>query len=125
VDPSPEEISAGQKAYQRLRVFQSTTSSRGGFICVGIVFAALVCASLYFGDIKQTATLALVVGALIYSHRKQAEVARIDFEYLGQLKTKYGPAVYDVIRIEPTSLFYRLTQKFNFSSKDRELVELP
>jgi hypothetical protein len=125
---SPQEREAGQKAYQRIKVFARNQRLAGGFF--GLIFVA---GYMVWTDFKEHglesaahsgAVWITLLTAGAYHYRRQKKQNLKDLLFLKELKIKYGAEVYLEIQKEPRSLYYYLVQK-RYPPDNRQVVELP
>jgi hypothetical protein len=128
---SPEEISAGQKAYQGLRAYQRFKTSQQSKLSVflnvvtGLFLFVEILAYGYAGKYWIVATAVISLVLILRALRSMKETNRKNFELLKRLKAKYGPEIYDAIAKEPDSIQYRLFQKSYPPERQPPSVELP
>jgi hypothetical protein len=121
--PSPEELSEGQRAYRRLELYQRNRPTLFYIVMTTLALAFLVCGAS--GQYWKAMWQASVITILICAWLKIKGNARKDFEFLKQLKLKYGPEVYNEVKKESASLQYKLLQKSYPLGGNRTSIRLP
>jgi drug/metabolite transporter superfamily protein YnfA len=131
MNPSPEDISAGQKAYQGLRAYQRFRTSQQSKLAVFfnvltvlIIFMQIL-TFFHFGNYWMAMGGAAVLVSLPWGWHTIENTKRKNFELIKQLKAKYGPEIYDEIKKEPDSIPYKLFQKSYPRDRQAPPVELP
>ncbi len=105
--PFPEEIEAGQKAYQRILAFER---ARKPIIPGGVAWLLPILA-WYTSNWWGVAFWVTVILAIIWERERETRTIKQDGEFLARLEWLYGPAIYKEIKKEPRSLYYYLFQK--------------
>ena len=131
MNPTPEDISAGQKAYrgligyERFRMSQRSKLSLFLNVFALLFMVAQILAWSYEGNFWRVAAGVGTVGILIWGFRVMEVTKRKNFELLRQLKTKYGLEIYDEIKKEPDPLQYKLFQKSYQAERKPLSIDLP
>jgi len=126
---STEELTSGQKAYQRMKAFERNKRPAIDWVFIMIFMgfgawqgiktgpsgAPLVSLGLFwFG----------LIAAGVWQYQMQKKQNQKDLIFLEALKDKYGRAVYSDIQKEPRSLFYYVVQK-RYPPFNRQSISLP
>jgi hypothetical protein len=125
---SPPEKEAGQKAYQRIKVF---VRNRWSPVLCG--FGLFFVGNMIWGEfrahgLERAAIVAAFWFAVVtlgaWQYQRQKGQNRRDVIFLETLKARYGEGVYSEIQEEPRSLYYYLAQK-RYPPDNRQVVKLP
>lgn len=123
--PSTEEIEAGQKAYQRIKAFVRYKTTARTWVVILIWSGFFEYAAIRNGDLGVGLLWGILVGASFWQWQRQKDRYQKDYQFLRELKTKYGSEVYVEIKKEPSSLYYRVFQKSYPPGRNRGPVLLP
>jgi hypothetical protein len=120
-----DEIAAGQKAYQRMKQFESNKPTRLTWVILTFLLGGTIVGGFHNGHDGPGIFWAALLAAMFWQSRRQKERCQKDFEFLRQLKLKYGPEIYSEIKEEPSSLYYYVFQKRYPPDNQRGSVALP
>lgn len=125
--PLPEEIEAGQKAYQRILAFQRYSANWTPLNFVFCVFFVGLgtYSSIQHGNYWPAAVFAGLVLISIIQYQNQKRQRELDLAYLALLKRVYGESVYEEIRKAPRSAYYYIFQKRYWPDRRAVSVALP
>jgi hypothetical protein len=122
---STEELAAGQKAYQRMKQFESSKPTRVTWAILFWFLAAMIFGGFHNGHYGPGIFWTVLLAAIFWQSQRQKERCQKDFEFVRQLKLKYGPEIYSEIKEEPSSLYYYIFQKRYPPDNQRGSVALP
>jgi hypothetical protein len=126
--PSAKELTAGQKACERIEAFQRMRSPGDllTFLCLlgGMGIWSAFERDGWKAELGTGAVWLVITAVGTYQLKKQKERAEEDFAFLTNLKARYGDNVYSKIQECPHSLFYCIFQK-RFPPFNRHSVKLP
>jgi len=131
MNASPEEISAGQKAYQGLKAYERFKTSQQSKLAVffnvlTVLFVIFqIMAGIYCRQYWKAALAAVLIPTVVWGLCSLENTKKKNFELLKQLKAKYGPEIYEAITKEPDSIQYKLFQKSYPPERRAPSVELP
>jgi hypothetical protein len=121
MNPSHEEIEAGQKSYQRLKSFNRYKATVSTWVIITLFVGFLDYSSFHDGHRISAIFWTLYLLAAGFQHWRRKVRCDKDYESLEQLKLKYGRGVYTQIEKEPDSLFYKVFQKLYWPDSRRKI----
>ena len=112
MSPSPEELTTGQAAYERIEAFQRR---RTPMVFLFLIMGAAVWYAFERGGWKPALGIGLVwivlTAVSVYRSLKEKKQIETDSTYLEDLKERYGDGVFSEIQKQPHSLSYNIFQK--------------
>jgi hypothetical protein len=121
MNPSQEEIEAGQKGYQRIKSFSRYKATPRTWVLLTLFVGFLDYSSFHDGNRISAIFWTLYLMAAGFQHWRRKVRCEKDYKFLEQLKIKYGPKIYAEIEKEPDSLFYRAFQKLYWPDSRRKI----
>ena len=93
--PSHGEIIAGQKAYQRMRAYQRYKPTSSSAVVAFLILAVTTYNAIRMGEYSGLIFWMILILATYWQAQRQKARYQKDYEFLKELKTKYGIKVYE------------------------------